>query len=323
MKAFQGFYSATLLSDKKLLCSQDIIRFQKQVHPNQVTYIKQLRELKSAGATNFGLIYDLDDSYINIPEYHYCKTIYLENNVIPALQTVFQNVDLVTCSTKYLKIKMQQLKGNTLGGCHFSVLPNLIPKYLYKSYLLKVENPKPVILWAGSNSHFSDTDMGDLGLIYDLIKNTQDEFDWILMSYSLPKQFDSFKFKRVPWLRNIYDYPRILRSFNADFGIGALLPNEFNKCKSAIKSMEYSAQNIISLNSDLEPYQNKGTSIFFSGDWKTDRETIIDTFQNKIKMQEYIHNQNEWMKDYWLEDNLHIYSNLLGIKVPPQGKSLI
>lgn len=322
-KIFQGISTPILMGDSKFLAGQQLIRFQKQITPQQVTYIQQLRQGKNSGAFRFGMIYDLDDSYINIPNYHYAKSMYNEEKCKESLRSIFQSVDLVTCSTKYLKIKMQQVKGNTLTGCQFSVLPNLIPKYLYKSHLPKIENLKPKIVWAGSNAHFSETDLGDLGLIYELIKNTQDEFDWILMSFSLPDKFKELKFKRGHWVRNIYDYPRILRSFNADFGIAPLLDNEFNRCKSAIKSMEYTGQNIVSICSDVEPYQNKGTSIFLSGDWKTNRDTIIDAFQNKVKMQEFLDKQNNWMKDFWLEDNLQVYSNMLGIKVPPEGKSLL
>lgn len=321
-KVFQGLYSGSLLGDQKLLSGQQILRFQKQITPQQITYIQQLKQGKSQGAFRFGMIYDLDDSYINIPEYHYAKPIYNEERCIASLKTIFSSVDLVTCSTKYLKLKMQQIKGNSLSGCSFSVLPNLIPKYLYKSYLPKVENPKPRIVWAGSNAHFSDTNMGDLGLIYDLVRNTQEEFDWILMSHTFPSQYSRLKFKGVQWLRNIYDYPRILRNFNADFGIAPLLDNEFNKCKSNIKLLEYGAQNIITMSSDLEPYHND-SSLYFSGDWKTDRDTIIDTFLNKVRGQELLEKQNKMLSKFWLEDNLQVYSNMLGIQEPPEGKSLI
>ena len=314
---FSGTTAYNLIGDPNYLKLFNNIYFQKVFVDHQINYIVQVMNLKRKGLCNYGIFMDLDDLPIEIPDYHFSKKAYLpEEKTIEKLRVIFDNVDVFTTSTQYLKMKMQKIKGNKLGGCNFLVVPNLIPKYLYYSEnanQLK-NNEKPRIVWAGSNCHFSPTDLGDLGIIYELVKNTQHEFDWVFITAQLPEAFKKMNIKVINWISDIYSYPSKLREIKADFGIAPLLGNEFNKCKSNIKLLEYHSSGCVSLTTNLEPYE-KESSLFFSGDWKTDREVIIDTYQNKVKMLEILNLQQKMLQNYWMETNFQrVYGNLFGIK---------
>jgi len=311
-KQFMGIVSGRLFGDHNLLKSLQIIRFQRQTSSLQVTYIHQIAQLKRSGVIKAGLIYDLDDLFTDIPDYNYCKPYYNHAESINALNTIFDSVDIFTTSTEYLKKKMQEIRGNKIISCNFQVVPNLIPKFLYHRESIKEQTTKPRIVWAGSATHYSDSNLGDLGLIYDLIKNTQEEFDWHIIGTKV-KQFEGMNVTQHPWVNNFYAYPKALRDINADFGISALLDNEFNRCKSNIKLLEYSAAQAITISSKVEPYL-KESSLFLTGDWKTDRETIIEVYTNKQKKEELLNKQNSMLDNYWMETNMRHYVNLLGIR---------
>ena len=311
---FKGFYTHLLLGDLRLLAGMDIIRLQKVISPQQVTYARQLKEFKSKGVIKAGLIYDIDDDYLSIPDYHYAHTKFNVQECENALKTIMSNMNVVTASTKYLLLKMQRLRENNLWGTNFWVIPNLIPKFLYQyENYIQPQNQKPRIVWAGSNIHFNPKHLGDLGIIYDLVKNTQNEFEWIFVTGNLPEHFNGMNVKLIPWVKNLYDYPRVLRSLRADIGIAPLIDNEFNRCKSEIKLLEYSASKMITMSSNVEPYKVH-SSFYFSGDWKIDRDTIIEIFNNKILREEKINCQDKFLEKYWMEDNIvKVYGPLFNL----------
>ena len=100
----------------------------------------------------------------------------------------------------------------------------------------------------------------------------------------LPQWLEEFRDKitLIPWEKNIYRFPTILKEINADFGVAPLLNITFNDAKSNIKLLDYFSCDTIAMCSKVAPYK-KESQLFFSDDWKDDRDTIIDIFNNKSK----------------------------------------
>lgn len=315
-RVYNGIVSDKFLGDGRFINSMDVVRFQRQITGSQIGYIQQLKQLKDAGHIKPGFIFDMDDYLNDIPTYNYSKSYFQSFDMNATMNILFECMDIFTSSTKYLSYKLQKLKGNKITKCSFQILPNLLPKFLYYSEIEKKENNKPKVVWAGSTAHYSLTsdDMGDLGLIYDLIVNTKNEWDWYFMG-GCPNPIKRLEGIKILDWANCFSYPRILRSINADFGFAPLLDNEFNKCKSNIKYLEYSASQIITIASDLEPYKDD-VKFFLKPTWQETRDMITELFLNKQKKQEILNEQNENMKRYWLEDNLIQYTNMLGLKLP-------
>ena len=314
---FSGLFSDRFFSDGRLLNDMNLIRFQRQITDPQVAYLRQLRSLKEQKQIRAGFIYDVDDLIIDIPEYNKCKVAYPVEMCRKNIREIFDLVDIFTTSTKYLSEKYQrELKGSQIVRTKFHVIPNLLPKFLYHmNPLYKTENEKPRVVWAGSGSHFDHekNHLGDLALIYDLVLNTRDEFDWWFLG-GLPPSFEKLdNINRIGWA-SCFDYPEVLRNINADFGLAPLLNNEFNISKSNIKYLEYSASQVVTIAQDLEPYHDD-CKFFIQPTWQETRDLMIDIFQDKQKHQEALNEQNEAMKAYWMEDNLHHYLNPFGIKI--------
>lgn len=314
---YSGIVSDKLMLDGNFLKGHQIVHFQRQITPYQLHYLVELNNSRRNGQIqNLGLIYDVDDLLTEIPDFNYCRPAYDPVDCTNKLKTIFQSVDIFTTSTEYLKLKMQAIKGNSLTGCSFLVVPNLIPKFLYYKETERKKNDKPKIVWAGSQTHFSKDNLGDLGVIYELVKRTQDEFDWVFMGGAYPEVFKTIKATFTGWT-NLWSYPRALRNVGADFGIAPLVNHEFNRSKSNIKLLEYSACDYVTISSDLEPYRAE-SSLFIQPTWQETKDLIIETFTNKEKYEELINKQREMLKLYWLEDNVNrVYGNMMGLDTRP------
>lgn len=313
---YSGTVFRNFIGDGTFLKGMNIIHFQRHLNPKHIPYIRQIAELKRNRMINAGIIFDCDDLLDDIPPYNFAGKMPEMNPtyIKSALNIIFDSIDLFTVSTEFLKRRLQTIRGNRLNTCQFQVIPNLIPKFLYYRETEKKENDRPKIVWAGSVNHYSKSDMGDLGLIYELLKNTQNEFDWIFITGPfLPDQFNGIKLRHIPWIRNIFQYPRVLRELNADIGLAPLLPNDFNRAKSNIKILEYSACQAISLTSDLDPYSE--SQVYLKPTWQENRDLIIELFTNKVRKQEILDKQNTLLNKYWLEDNVEIYNNMIGLRL--------
>jgi len=311
-RAYAGTISTKLLGEIGFIRTLDYIRFQRQVEDSQLEYIRILNKLKNEGQIKTKLIYDLDDWIVDLPDFNWCKYSYTKEKCLPALKELLMYMDIFTVSTTYLKNKLNNIKP-PLSNCKIEVVPNLLPKWLYDYDRPWVTNKKPKIIWAGSPTHFSATDkenLGDLAIIYDLVKNTKDEIDWVFMG-GCPEKFKHFNIEVLGW-NSMFDFPRVLRELGADFGIAPLLKNEFNRCKSNIKLLDYWASGLIPICSKLEPY--KESPLFFSGDWKKDRDLIFDIFNDSNRFDKLIDYGYKKVSKYWLEDNLKYYTKLFKLK---------
>lgn len=299
-KLYEGIASTRLVLPDRISNDLNFIRFQRQLSNPQTTFIDIVKRYRDASeCANFKMIYDIDDLIGSVPKYNSSAKSYNTDECIANLHRIVNLVDIITVSTYQLKKHLKQLG----GIAKIKIIPNYLPKYLYRPYeFQKTENEKPVIVWAGSTTHFNLHDKGDFAPIFDLMQNTVDEFRWVILGIpEIPIWLEHLKDKIElrPWVRSIYQYPTELKKINADFGVAPLVNNEFNNSKSNIKILDYASADIIAICSEITPY--KESQLFFSGDWKTDRDTIIDIFQNKQKQEDILRAQSRMMDSYWLE----------------------
>lgn len=311
-KLYEGIVSSRLYISEQLLSRVSVIHFQRQTSDSQLEYMRLLREARDKHpALNYKIIYDLDDLIGEVPLYNFASKLYNEPNTVKNLKEVADIVDTFTVSTYPLKKKIAEMG----GSAKIKIVPNYLAKYLYRPYEFeKKENVKPKIVWAGSPTHFNLQDKGDFQIIYDLMANTADEFNWVILGLrECPVWLKPIedKIEIISWVGSIYQYPTALKELNADFGVAPLLNNSFNQCKSNIKLLDYASADMMAVCSKLTPY--KESQLFFSGDWKTDRDMIIDVFQNKQKREEIICKQRKMLDGYWMETKgVKKYRDMLG-----------
>jgi hypothetical protein len=314
---YEGIVSSRFFIDKVILKSVKAIHFQRQLLDNQIRFIELLWKLKKDNPTilDYKIIYDTDDLFSEIPKYNYCAQFVTPDKIdLPSnIQRIKNSVDLVTTSTRPLLKKIKEL--GDINQCKFEVVPNYIPKHIYGTYNHKPKNVKPRILWAGSTTHYCSNHKGDFEPIYDLVKNTVDEFDWVFFGIrKLSGWIEEFKGKvKIMKWTSILEYPSEIKKVNADFGVAPLIENSFNESKSNIKFLDYASSDLVAMCSNVEAYRHDAKE-FITGDWKQDRSRILEIFNNDELRQEILEKQRRTLSKYWLENNIDHYLSILGIK---------
>jgi len=304
-KLYEGLISSRFLVDKNILSQAKVVHFQRQITPQQISYIEWVDKTRKEDKFQFSLQYDLDDNFANIPQYNFAYNYYTSLPVAEGMKRITSVVDVFTVTTQ----EMADWVKSYGGSCEVKIIPNYVPKYVYRPYEWeKKKNAKPKVIWAGSPTHFNDDDPGDFKLIHDLVAGTIDDFDWVLVGFKhLPPWIKEFKGKieTRTWY-SIFDFPTELKKINADFGVAPLIDNWFNRCKSNIKLLDYYSSDIISFASDCPAYKDTAIN-FLSPDWKTTRDQMIDIFSSFTKTENMIELQRGVMNKYWMEDNVKVY----------------
>lgn len=160
----------------------------------------------------------------------------------------FKKADMVTCTTENLRGEFLKINPNV------AVLPNVIdPEFFPQGLEFKKKGVR--IGWQGGASHYED-----LYLIKDAIKQVLDANPSFTFVYFGDMRFQGL-FKDInpnqiefhSWI-NHSAYPYKLATLNLDIGLCPLEDNQFNRNKSSIKWMEYSAMNIATIASNIPPY---------------------------------------------------------------------
>lgn len=80
----------------------------------------------------------------------------------------------------------------------------------------------------------------------------------------------------------INEYPQKLKSMKFDIGLTPLRDRQFNRCKSNVKYLEYSAMGIPTISSPVEPYKkNVGLFAKSKKDWIATMETLIESEETR------------------------------------------
>lgn len=207
--------------------------------------------------TNTGLIYESDDHLFNIPKSNFAHEYYANNK--PHIEQMLRMVDGITVSTAFLKGVYKKYNKN------ISVVKNRLCKYLWGEVIEResFENvgDRVKILYPGSQNHFScdpKISGGDIGLeLMTFIKKTTDKYEWIFLG-GLPRELDDQvkegKVTYLPWA-NVLQYPNYLKSIKADIGIAPLEINDFNRGKSNLKMLEYTACGLPAVYTNIDPYR--------------------------------------------------------------------
>lgn len=199
-------------------------------------------------------------------------------------RAAFKRADLVTTTTPILQKELQKINKNT------AVLPNVIDFDLFeKADMVKKEIR---IGWQGGFSHYED-----LYMIVPAIKKIVAKYPNVKFVFFGDMRFKNL-FKDIPedrieahhWVQRVaYNYKLAL--LNLDIGLCPVIDNTFNRCKSSIKYLEYSALGIPSIASNIPPYSpdivdgETGLLVSEKG-WFNAMELLIEDKKLRLKMGE-------------------------------------
>jgi len=247
----------------------DIIVFQR---PANEDWLKFIKVAQKAGKI---IVADYDDDPFSInplnPTYKWCGTeevviqwpdgktdmlwkdgvdgFDIERNIThrDLFKANFRKADLITVTTPILQEALLPINKNTI------VLPNVIDLNMYP----KVEMVKrgTRILWQGGSSHYEDLYMVAKAVV-DILKKYPD----VTFVYFGDTRFMAL-FKDAPQNQIEYHswvghkvYPYKLALLNCDIGLCPVTDNQFNRRKSSIKWLEYTALGMATVASNIAPY---------------------------------------------------------------------
>ena len=242
------------------------------------------------------------------------------NERMQAAMTIVKECDMFQCTTTELaKIWCQHSdrRGKT------AILPNLID---FDRWLPQKPNDtgKIRIAWQGGSSHYRDW-KECLPALQKLQAEYGDKLQFVIAGQTWKGIHGKLKnIEEHGWHSDIRTYPLMMRELKADIGIIPLEDSKFNRGKSALKWLEYSALGIPTVSSNATPYKeviDYGKTGYLvestTEDWYKHIKILIEDKElaNKIAKKARARVKKKWSIDRsieWFEayDSLDAYSTV-------------
>ena len=268
--------------------------------------------LKQAKKHNIKVIYETDDDFLDINPSNPSYT-YISDN-FDKIQKLVKNADQITVSTNELKNRLDKLNienVEVIKNYHVNSSLHMKPFEFRGNEVIKIG-------YFGTITH-----QGDLELIHNVILRLKDIFSkkgikviFEMAGAAIVKDSDWINVVKLPY------YPMSANTFyewlskNSDWDIGVvpLLNTEFNKCKSELKYIEFSALGIPVVASDISVYSEtiqNGVNGYLSGnedEWVDKLSILIEDpiFRNGI-----VNNaRDDILKNYNLKSRVNQWDNI-------------
>lgn len=200
---------------------------------------------------NKKLYTEMDDNVflVNPDSPAYDQYVPGSENVQFIREQLYKSNGIIT-STEYLANIYKTVNKNTY------VIPNGIDFEVWDSLNSKVKRTKKIrIGWAGGGSH--NRDLLILDGVIDVISKKYSNVEFVFLG-GYPDQWEDKKSAKVKLMREwhpINIYPQKLKDLNLDIAVAPLRDNEFNRAKSNLRWLEYSALGIPTVASNVEPFK--------------------------------------------------------------------
>lgn len=198
---------------------------------------------------------ECDDWVFDVPGYNIASHPYKPGS--PSEEIAFNQLqmsDAIIVSTEFLKENLSKL----FPDKKIYVIPNTIDFDLWDNCLSdkKMAEKKEGVVriaYTGCGNH-----NGDVEIIKPVVSAILNEFENV--EFIFAQEFDCMKDIKHPRLiypnrwANIIDYPSMLKGWDFDIGLAPLRDNEFNRAKSNLRWLEYSALKKPSIMSPVRPF---------------------------------------------------------------------
>ena len=277
-------YNMYAVMDPSFYKDMHFCKFQRSATENQLKMLTLIKGISRKTGTK--LIYEVDDLITDeVPESNHASAYYKQH--WPYIRQMLELVDGITTSTSSLANVLHKYNENV------TVIPNHLPGFNWGNPYFRGNEPtKPRILYPGSSNHFNyDKPGGDFSpVLLDYIKKTTDKYTWIFVG-GFPFELKSMLGKEIeyhPW-QSLFNLPSFLKDLDPTIGIAPLEDNLFNRCKSNIKMLEYTALGIPGVYSKVTPYRKAQ----LTSESPEDMISQIETLANDVTLRDQV-----WKKDY-------------------------
>ena len=249
----------------------DFVVFQYVHSAKGLTLVQAIRDLKPT-------FMEADDYFSQVPK----DSIAYDSNQPGYAQDVWGTRQLceskgAVTTTEYLKNHYQNWNGNV------HVIPNCIDFDLWDSYE-RHPNGRVRIGWIGGDTHG-----GDLKLVKDVVYEILEKFSNVEVFIVCGNPPDWQKHERLNLVGSwsiITEYPKKVKDLSFDIGIVPLRDHYFNRGKSNLKYLEYSACKIPTVASDVEPFRKDfhGYLASCDNDWMMHLSHLIENSDHRIQI---------------------------------------
>jgi len=176
------------------------------------------------------------------------------------------------------------------------------------------------ILWHGGEAHYQDIFI--IKNVFRKIIEKYDHVDWIMMGSFWPKFFEGIpehRYKVYKWTC-VHAHSYRMICMNADIGIAPLKDTSFNRGKSPLKWMEYSAMRVPTVASDTVVYPEEiedGVTGLLAGsedDWMEKISYLIENEEARKRIGQEAY--DDVYERFNFEKNIHkwieVYQKVLG-----------
>ena len=290
-----------------LVRSGDLVIFQRNFSSRYQAYQSVMNEAHKHGIP---VVMDLDDYLIGLPPDHPDRKWSPFAFELPALLHAMMNVDAITVTTPVLKSVVDQYNKNVF------VLPNYLDDSIWsiKPKSKKEKQPLVCIAFVGTQSH-----QPDLEKIAKPLKKIADKYkqkiSFLFYGMEIPETLKDLSNiqHRASVTYDYADFALDVRSISADIAIAPLNDTLFNRCKSPIKYMEYSAMGLPCVYSKIAPYTDvikDGFNGFLAdtpNEWVEKLSKVID---DQILRGKMLSNAQSDVRSNWmLHDHAHSWQS--------------
>lgn len=274
------------------------------------------------------VIYEIDDLLFELPEDHpYRRLHYFTPALLPMLRAVIE-ADVVTTTTPLLQSCLLPFNPNTW------ILPNYLDDRLWTNHSLQTKRAQsPIIVgYMGSDSHLTDLET-ITPVFLNLLERYGDRI--IIKFWGGPPPSAILNCHNVEWvpleLTNYSEFVEYFSQQEIDLFIAPLADLLFNRCKSAIKFLEYSSLGVPGVYSRLAPYEavvDHGTNGFLAyslEDWENHLVQLIESPSLRHEMGE---KAKETVQEKWLLSKHaykwgEVYHKAMGISSEVRPKQIV
>jgi len=192
------------------------------------------------------VIYEADDLLFELPGSNELKPWADETTEI--LRQFLPRCSAITVSTPALRQEFSGFATEVL------VLPNTVNAPLFQATSPR-NGSRITIGCCGTNSHSRDLGLIDAA-IFRIAQEYGDRVDFVFMGYAGKQHQTLPGFRYVDFELGYHSYAQKLAALEINIALVPLEDNRFNRCKSNIKWLEYSACGYAGIYADLAPYNS-------------------------------------------------------------------
>jgi len=297
----------------------DIIVVQRDVPRNLPRYRKIVQIARQSSKP---IIWEIDDLLFELPPEHPDRQNRLFIEALLPMLEVLLEADLVTVSSPGLREYFMQIRENVV------ILPNFLDDQIWTLRSPSISTNLPLTIgYMGGHSHKPDIEI-ILPVINELLARYPNRLRFVFWGKNLLNSLEyNEAIIQVPI--DMPSYPEFVQFFqtvSVDIFIAPLRDSLFNRCKSGIKFLEYSALGVPGVYSNLDPYAlvvTQGYDGFLATNTEEWINYLVQLIENPSLRETIGRNAQSTIKEKWLLSNnaglwLETYSRAFDIQSNPK-----